>query len=160
MPVLIDGYNLYHFAKSVYQEDRIELSVSAFCQIIDEWSLRSRQKVRMVFDGGVPPALRQNATHFGSIDLEFTGPKSDADTVIETHMLKSTAPKLLTVVSSDHRIRKTAKRRHCKVVTSDEFWVKVAKKLTAKRVKPEPREKSSGIPAYEREYWLKIFGLK
>jgi len=160
MPMLIDGYNLYHFAKTVYQEDGIDLLLTTFCQIIDEWAGRSRQKVLMVFDGAPPAAFRQNQKRFGTLDLEFTSQKSDADTAIENYISKNTAPKLLTVVSSDRRIRKAAQRRHCKIFTSDEFWVKVAKKLTAKRVKPEPREKSSGILSHERDYWLKIFGLK
>jgi predicted RNA-binding protein with PIN domain len=159
MPLLIDGYNLYHFARSVYIDDRIDLALSAFVSIIDEWTRRSRQKVTLVFDGSIPPVLRQNPAQFGSVALEFSGPNSDADSVIERHILMYSAPKLLTIVSSDHRIQKAARRRHCKVLASDEFWLKMAKKLTAKPPAPEPRQKQTGLFSYEVNYWLKIFGF-
>jgi predicted RNA-binding protein with PIN domain len=159
MPVIIDGYNLYHFARSVYVEDGIELALSAFVSIIDEWTRRSRQKVTLVFDGSVPPVLRQNSTNFGSVAIEFSGPASDADSVIERHVLVYSAPKLLTIVSSDHRVQKAGRRRHCKVLGSDAFWKTMAKKLTAKLPAPEPRQKKSGLFSYEVEYWLKVFGF-
>ncbi len=160
MPVLIDAYNLYHYAMSVYREEGVDLSISAFCGLIDEWTRRSRQKVAMVFDGSPPPALRQNSRRYGTMDMEFAGSGCDADTIIENRVLKSTAPRLLTVVSSDRRIRKAAMRRHCRILTSDQFWVKVAARLTRKQAKPEPREKTSGMMSGELEYWLKVFGLK
>jgi uncharacterized protein len=160
VPVLIDGYNLYYYAKSLYRQEDADLSVAAFCTIVDEWSRQARQKVSIVFDGGAPPALRQNQTRFGSVALKFTGQRTDADAAIEEGIASSTAPKLLHVVSSDHRIRRAARRRGCKVQTSDEFWARMARKLTARKPKPEPREKAAGLLSHELEYWLKVFGLK
>lgn len=160
MPVVIDGYNLYHFARGVYLEDGIDLSISAFCGLVEEWSAQSRQKVLMVFDGNAPPGMRQTQKQFGIIGVEYTGQWMDADTFIENCIQKNTAPKLLTVVSSDLRIRKTAARRHCRVVKSDEFWARMARKLTRKKPKPEPRGKTVGLLSHEREYWLKVFGIK
>ncbi|MFA5865576.1 MAG: NYN domain-containing protein [Phycisphaerae bacterium] len=160
MPVLIDGYNLYFYAKSLFGEEDIDLSVAMFCRIIDEWVGRTGQDVRIIFDGNVPPTLRQNQKHFGRVAIEFTSRNSDADTVIESYIGINTAPKRLTIVSSDLRIRKAAIRRKCKVVKSDEFWAKVAKKLSREKIKPEPREKTVGIFSHEREFWLNIFGYK
>lgn len=159
MPLLIDGYNLYHFARSVYIDDGIDLALTAFVSIIDEWTRRSRQKVTLIFDGSIPPALRQSSASLGSVALEFSGPGSDADSVIERHILTYSAPKLLTIVSSDHRIQKAGRRRHCKILGSDEFWAKMAKKLTAKPPAPEPRQKQSGLFSHEVNYWMKIFGF-
>jgi len=160
MPVVIDGYNLYHFARGIYLEDGVNLSIPAFCGIVEEWAGQARQKVLMVFDGSPPPAMRQNPKHYGGIALEYTGSEGDADSFIMNYISKNTAPKLLTVVSSDLQIRKAAGKRHCKVLKSDELWVKMARKLMRKKPKPEPRSKTTGIMSYEREYWLKIFGLK
>jgi uncharacterized protein len=160
MPVVIDGYNLYYFARGVYLEDGVILSLSVFCGIVEEWAGQSKQKVLIVFDGGAPPAMRQNQKQFGVIGVEFTGQGSDADTFIEDCITKYSAPKLLTVVSSDLRIRKAAARRHCKVVKSDEFWSKMAKKLMRKKPKPEPRAKTAGLLSHERDYWLKVFDIK
>jgi hypothetical protein len=159
MPVVIDGYNLYHFARSVYFEDGIDLGLSAFVSILDDWTRRSRQKVKIVFDGSVPPPLRQNPHRYGQMDIEFVGPGTDADSVIEIAIVNYSAPKRLTIVSSDHRIRKAAKRRHCKVKTSDEFWRMIAIKLTSKPPIVESREKKSGLFSYEVDYWLRVFGL-
>jgi predicted RNA-binding protein with PIN domain len=160
MPILIDGYNLYHYARSVYAEDGTDLSLSAFVSLLDEWTRRGRQKVKIIFDGAVPPVLRQNPSRYGSLDLEFSGGGSDADTLIEVQVHLYSAPKFLTVVSSDRRIRKAAERRRCKVKTSDEFWLMIAKKLTSKPPLPDPREKTGGLFSHEVEYWLKVFGMK
>lgn len=160
MPVLIDGYNLYHFARSLYQADGIDLSLTVFRRIVEEWTRRSGQSVRLVFDGSPPWEFRRSPHRAGPVELEFTGQKSDADTSIERQILANTAPKRLTVVSSDLRIRKAAQRRRCKVVKSDEFWTKMAHKLTRKKAPPEPRQKSAGLLDCERDYWLKVFGYK
>ncbi|NLE28839.1 MAG: hypothetical protein GX629_04115 [Phycisphaerae bacterium] len=159
MPLLIDGYNLYHFARSVYVDDGVDLALSAFVSIVDEWTRRSRMKVTLIFDGSIPPVLRRHSSQFGSVGIEFSGPGSDADTLIERHILSYSAPKLLTIVSSDRRILKSARRRHCKTLTSDAFWKKMAQKLTAKPPIPEPRQKKAGLFSHEVEYWLRIFGL-
>ena len=160
MPVLIDGYNLYHYAKALYQEDGVALALPAFCRVVAEWTNQSKEKVLMVFDGNVPPPLRQNARSYGPVALEFTGQRCDADTAIELYIARSSAPKLLQVVSTDRRVRTAAKKRGCKVVTSDQFWLKMARKLTRKKAKPEPRENTSGLLSHERDYWLKVFGLE
>lgn len=160
MPVLIDGYNLYHYVRGLYREEEIDLAIPAFCRVLDEWTRRARQKVTVVFDGAAPPPMRQNQTRFGALGVRFAGPGAEADAIIENLIADNTAPRLLTVVSSDRRIRRAAKRRGCKIQTSDEFWLTLAHRLAARKTRPEPREKTSGILDYEREYWLKIFGLK
>ena len=109
MPVVIDGYNLFHFARGIYLEDGVDLPIPTFCGLVEEWAGQARQKVLMVFDGSPPPAMRQNQTHYGVIALKYTAAGSDADTFIMDCILKNTAPKLLTVVSSDLRITVSSK---------------------------------------------------
>lgn len=160
MPILIDAYNLYYHVQSVYAEQEISLTVGAYCRLIEDWSSVSGERVTLVFDGGVPKELDDSIADFSCVKFEFSGRVVTADDVIAEKVTQSTAPKLLTVVSSDNYIRSAAKKRRCKSLSSQEFWLMLAKKLTRRPKKSEPREKRSGMTSADKRYWYEVFGVE
>jgi hypothetical protein len=70
--------------------------------------------------------------------VAFSGPDREADDLIEAQIAASTAPRLLTVVSSDRRIKAAARKRGCKVLTSSAFLERLV--LDAQRPnRPAPK---------------------
>ena len=155
MPIIIDGHNLLYAVKSM-TDDQI-ISELQLCNLISRYLKSIRQKGEIIFDGTGPP---DKTGLLGSANLEilFSGSYADADSFIEDKITASTAPKRLTVVSSDHRLKKAAKARKAAVITADDFWSKVFKRLSRRRT-PEPACKRDGISESETEFWLKFFKL-
>ncbi len=160
MPILIDGYNLYHYVRAVYAEDGIDLRVSTFCKLVAEWAKFSKHKVTIVFDGNPPPDLARGQKRVGPTLLVFTGSGASADEYIRQRVCESSAPKLLVVVSNDREIKKYAKRRKCKLISSEDFWWMIAKSLTKNRKPAEPKQKRTGISSEDLGYWLDYFGIE
>lgn len=85
----------------------------------------------------------------------------DADALIEYLILKESSPRKLTVVSSDHRLQRAAKRRRARAIDSDVWY---AEMLRARRERQESsKDKKPDRPpvpllAEEVEYWLDQFG--
>ncbi|HEC02684.1 MAG TPA: hypothetical protein ENI81_04015, partial [Phycisphaerales bacterium] len=95
----------------------------------------------------------------GNLEVVFAGLGADADTVIEDKISASTAPKRLTVVSSDRRLRKAALTRKCTSIKSEAFWEDVCRQLSRKRPAQEPAAKRQGLSESETNQWLDAFGL-
>jgi hypothetical protein len=79
--------------------------------------------------------------------------------LIEKLIRVDSAPKRLTVVSADHRIRTAANRRGARSVDSDTFLQQLVAQRHQRRRGPstETPEKPSGRAASHREFWLHEF---
>jgi len=157
MPHLIDGYNLLRLIQQV-DEELAELTEAGLCRIISEYLVRIRDYGHIFFDGVGPPD-KTNLSGMANIEIYFSGPNTDADSLIEIKIADNTAPKSLVVVSTDRRIRAAAKKRKAISVQSDIFWGVMTKQLERQRPIPEPREKRDGITRGETDQWLDIFGM-
>jgi predicted RNA-binding protein with PIN domain len=156
--IIIDGYNLLW---SIHKmgEDFEPISDVQLCQIVDRYLGLSGEKGEIVFDGAGPPDKRE-FDNLSNLEVVFSGRNSDADTIIEDKVTESTAPRRLTVVSSDRRVRKAARMRKVEVVKSDVFWGNLQKQLSRKKTVREPAAKRDGLSEGETEQWLKFFGLE
>jgi len=129
------------------------------CALLMELVTRG-EKVCVVFDGPAPPesATAQVTEH--GIDLAFSGHKS-ADELIVNRIATNTAPRRLTVVSTDREIRRAGRKRRCKVQTSEEFARSLlrAARPVEKRKPLEPREKRHGLSPQQTQAWLREFDL-
>lgn len=158
MPLIIDGNNLLHSIRKG-GEDFESLTAARLCRIISRYLRLTGEKGEIVFDGAGP----RDKGEFDDIsDLEvfFAGRATDADTVIEDKIRISTAPKRLTVVSSDRRLRSAARIRKAAAVKADVFWNDVQKQLSRKKTAKEPAEKRRGLTEGETQKWLEFFGLE
>lgn len=160
MPFIIDGHNLLWAVQNL--EEAPSITDIALCQILDGYfGLISPRRVggEIIFDGPGP----LNKTEFKTIrniDVTFSGRASDCDTVIENRILASTAPKQLTIVSTDRRLRDAAKARKATSIKSEDFWDEVKKRLSKQKPGKEPPGKRRGLTQSETELWLKTFGLE
>jgi predicted RNA-binding protein with PIN domain len=159
MPVIIDGHNLLH---SIHKEDPDSGTISDvwLCRVISGYLRLIDEKGEIIFDG-TGPRDKSGFDNLPNLEVFFAGLRSDADTVIEEKIKASTAPKRLTIVSSDRRLRDAARKRKTTVVKSQVFWDNLCKQLARqKKAITEPRGKRHGLSDSETEQWLKFFGLE
>jgi predicted RNA-binding protein with PIN domain len=158
MPFIIDGYNLLHSIRKT-SEDWDAVGDIRLCHVLGRFFQKIGEKGEIVFDGKGPPE-KSRFENIEKLEVLFTGLKSDADTVIENKIESSTAPKGLTIVSSDRRIRRAGRSRKTTVMKSEEFWIAVCKRLSRNRKKVvEPLEKRRGLNEGETKQWMKYFGI-
>lgn len=82
----------------------------------------AKEDCSLVCDGLSPAGEHRRADRgIGQVRSLYAGGKREADELIEDLISRSTAPRRLTVVSSDHRIRKAARKRRCRWLTSEAF---------------------------------------
>ncbi|MHC4221637.1 MAG: NYN domain-containing protein [Planctomycetota bacterium] len=154
---IIDGHNLLWAIRNNSEESSV--NDIELCRMVSVYLGLTRQKGQLIFDGTGPPE-RAPFHSIRNLEVFFSGAHSDADTVIENKISASTAPKNLTVVSSDRRLRKAAGARKAVSVKSEIFWMDVQKQLTRKRATPEPKQKRDGLTDGETTQWLKLFGME
>lgn len=164
MALLIDGYNLLH-ASGILAPGAgpatLERSRGAMLDFLAE-SLDAALVARtiVVFDAGVSASGRVRAAAHRGIQVRFSAGKADADDLIEELIRADSAPRRLTVVSSDHRIQRAAHRRKARAIDSDKWFAGVLRSRGELPDEPEPRGASSrGLMAGEVQYWLKRFGI-
>ena len=154
---LIDGHNLLHSIQKDSEESEL-ISDVGMCRIIGRFLKLDREKGEIVFDGTGPPD-KSGFDNISKLEVSFAGLGTDTDTVIEDKISASTAPKSLTIVSSDRRLRAAARTRKATSIKSDVFWNDVQKQLSRKRPVKEPTEKRQGLNEGETDQWLEFFGF-
>jgi len=158
MPVIIDGHNLLWSIQKT-SKDFESISDVQLCRIVGRYLKLAGKKGEIVFDGTGPPD-KSGFDNISNLEVFFAGIGMDADTVIEDRIKVSTAPRRLTVVSSDRRLRDAARARKAISVKAEAFWGDVGKQLSRKRTAKEPTAKHTGLSDGETEQWLKFFGLE
>lgn len=167
MSLIIDGYNLLFAAGMVgsvngegsFEGERRAL-LDALLNVIDPKEL---PQTTVVFDSAnAPPGLPRTVNHH-QITVRFASGYADADEMIEELIRDHHAPKRLTVVSSDHRVQRAARRRKATAIDSDS-WFRLMRQ-TRKRIQeqeakkpPPPKQPSASVPNAQVNEWIKFFG--
>lgn len=155
---IIDGHNLLHSVCKI-EENAKAISEPALCRALATYLRLTGEKATIVFDGSGPPD-KSGFDGIRNVDVLFAGSSTDADTVIEDKIKASTAPKGLTIVSSDRQVQQAARARRATIIKSEVFWVEVQKELSRKRAPREPSAKRQGLSQSETDHWLTIFGIE
>jgi predicted RNA-binding protein with PIN domain len=152
MPFLIDGNNLMHALA--------EASQGRLCDMLEVLARRGEQ-VCVVFDGAPPEAPLPTPGGEQRVEVVFASPRT-ADDVIADRIAASSAPRRLTVVSTDRQLRKCGRRRRCKVVTSAAFARLLLREISTPRESQpaEPPEKRLGLTKEQTRAWLREFDLE
>jgi YacP-like NYN domain len=120
--LLLDTYNILHVT-GVLPPDLAGIEIMDLVRLIRASRYR-HQPATLVCDGRANPQAK--AGRQGLITIQFSGGSKDAggrsaDDLIAQIIAQSTAPRRLTVVSSDRAIIKAARRRRCVNLTSEAF---------------------------------------
>jgi predicted RNA-binding protein with PIN domain len=166
MPLLIDGYNLLH-ASGIHGRGRgagaLERSREALLNVLAT-SLPSEEVTRttIVFDARDPPWGVSRQTEHQGLTVIFASREVDADSLIEELIKEHSAPRKLTVVSSDHRLQRAAKRRRATAIDSDRWFAQLLRERHERSlpqqsdvIKPE-----GPFSPGEVDFWLKQFDLE
>ncbi len=167
---LIDGYNLMHAAGAIGRKNG---GGAAFLRSRRRFlsnlalalgSERARETT-VVFDANSPPADFDLETTYKELNLIFALGDENADARIEQLIAAHSAPKSLTVVSTDHRVRRAARRRKARSVTADEFLDELERFRGGKRRETTAQDASPSrvldrdlpLSPDETAYWLNEF---
>jgi predicted RNA-binding protein with PIN domain len=158
MPIIIDGHNLLYSIRKT-NEDLQSISDIQLCRVIGGYFKLTGEKGEIIFDGTGPPD-KNGFDNIANLEVLFAGRSTDADTVIEHKIKLNTAPKRLTIVSSDRRLRKAAHARKATALKAEAFWIDLQKQLSRQKKFKEPPEKRFGLNEGETEQWMKFFNIK
>ncbi|MBI2826460.1 MAG: NYN domain-containing protein [Planctomycetia bacterium] len=161
MSLVIDGYNLMHAAGIIGRGvgpgslARSRLAVLNF--VAESVEPAELPGTTVVFDArSAPPGLPRELSHRG-LSVRFASGYESADELIEELIQRDSAPRRLTVVSSDHRLHRAARRRKAQAIDSDRWYAQMIEQRKARR-RPAAVQKPYAAPtAGEVEYWLSRF---
>lgn len=156
MPLIIDGNNVLCLdAKPAALAGLGELGL---CKLLakSKWAGRG---ITLVFDGHRGP-LDETISPSPQVQIVYSEHKIADDIIIE-RILKDSAPGNLTVVSSDKEILKTAHKRRCPTMTSDNFLHELVRNLY-KSGKTNLPDKPANPHLSEAQVtnWLAEFGIE
>ncbi|MEQ8208545.1 MAG: NYN domain-containing protein [Lacipirellulaceae bacterium] len=164
MPLIIDGYNLLHQA-GIFGRGRggssLQRSREALLRFLAA-SIEPAELLRttIVFDAAeAPPGLPRTLTHEG-MTVRYASEYEDADALIEELIAAHHSPRSLTVVSSDHRLQRAARRRRANFIDSDHWYaglVRDRQQAREKSLKPTVSKPTGKLSAAEVQYWLDLF---
>ncbi|MDP6987583.1 MAG: NYN domain-containing protein [Phycisphaerales bacterium] len=153
MRVVVDAWNVLH-VQGVLPPGLAGIGLAGLGRLMlaTRWG---RTHITLACDGpiqarpeGVPAAIH----------VAWSGTE-EADDIIEGLIDRTTSPGRLVIVSSDNRLRKAAKRRRCKRLTSEQFLRTILDDLAAKPPdrpdSPEHRDR----PDDQAADWERQFGL-
>ena len=160
---LIDGYNLIHavgVGGRIAGRGGLERARAALLSALAEL-LPGEEAARtvVVFDAENPPPGLPRTLVAQGITVHFAADHEDADALLEELIARHSAPRSLTVVSSDHRLQRAARRRKARAVDSEAWYDEQLRKRQERgRVLVTPAKRPEESPADETEYWLRQFG--
>ena len=164
MLLLIDGYNLLNATGIVGRGigaatlQRSRRALLNFLTMSLEPDMVSQTTI--VFDAKqAPPGLPHRLDH-GGITVIFARGYDDADELIEELIASNSTPRRLTVVSSDHRIQRAARRRRATAIESGPWYGELVEQLRARRdpVTSDDTKPATPLSETEVENWLAEFG--
>jgi uncharacterized protein len=163
MTLIIDGYNLLNAAGVASpggSGSSLARSRTALLDFLaDRLTTSERRATTVVFDGRhAPPGLEPVVRHRG-ITVRFARPDLEADDVIEELIQRNTAPRRLTVVSSDHRLHRAARRSRAAPVDSDVWFRQIAQQpIQGEQSVDMPDQVEAELACRELDEWLRTFG--
>lgn len=166
--LLIDGYNLLHAAgmgRQDYGPGDLQRCRERLLRYLAE-KLRPAEIERtiVIFDARDPPPDRPSEQVFRKLKILFANPGGDADVVIQQWLDDHSAPKRVTLVSSDHVLQRAARRRRAEFVDSETFFEQLERRRPREGVAGAGRhdapdsKPADSLSAAEAAHWMQFFG--
>lgn len=167
MRYLIDGYNVMYegglLGKRLGPDGFRRVRLRFLNDLADALGPFDALQTTVVFDAAAsPPHLARETVHQG-ISVVYAVDDENADARIERLIASDSAPKSLSVVSTDRRVRQAATRRKARSVSADAFWVELSARRqrnarTAVAVPPRANRSRERAPTPEESaFWLNEF---
>lgn len=155
MPLVIDTYNVLHVTGVLPGELAVG-EPEGLAKLIAS-SRFGAEAVWLVCDG-VP----RGASRVGRIVIEGAGARRNADDHIADIVGRSSAPRRVTVVTSDRELSRRVRARGAEVIKSEDFLTTLA--ADARRARPAraiPVDPRRSVPLNEREVagWMEVFRI-
>ncbi len=155
---IVDGNNLLWALHERFDEREITSEID-LCRVLSRYFALMAEDGQVVFDGA-GPSRKDDFESVSNVEIIFAGFHKDSDSIIEEKIKANTAPRRLTVVSSDRRLRRAAATRKATAIKSEDFWEEVQNELRRKKPrKKEPQAKKEGLTEGETEQWMDLFGI-
>lgn len=157
MPLLVDAYNVLHVV-GVLPPDLAGIDLEELAILISRSRFRGEEAV-LVCDG-VPKPHQVDET--GRVHVRFAGAGVTADDLILRLVRGSSAPRRLTVVTSDREIAVNARRRRAGVISSESFLETLASDRGGRDASGNtpPSTATSHVAGRRQvEHWLRLFGV-
>jgi len=164
MALLIDGYNLLNTTGIAGPEGKastLERSRLALLNFLAEaLDPHEAAHTTVVFDAHSPPPGLPKVIEHRGLTVRFAARYPDADSLIEELIRADTAPRRLTVVSSDHRVQRAARRRRARAVDSHVWHAEMVRRHHQRRESSPAKPAPPTLPLSPEEvaYWLEQFG--
>lgn len=161
--LIIDGYNLLHaagLAKKKYAQGEFERTREKLLSLLRRLlATREQEQTVIVFDAARrDPSLSDHALRSGEIRILFSTHHGNADALIETLIEDHPTPRKLTVISSDHRIQRSARLHQALFLDSESFLDDLLRRPPKRRKPLPPHPKQTGeMTSGELEFWLREF---
>jgi hypothetical protein len=178
MPLILDTWNILHVT-GILPPELAGIDLPGLAELIGR-SRYAGERVLLVCDGGKPgaggptplPAGGRGCPRDGGpeagddpdlpagMDVRYSGPRRTADELIIALVERSTAPRLITVVTSDRVIQRAARRRRSRTMDSPEFLRQLSADAAgppgAAATDPRPRGRLSTEQVSD---WIDVFGI-
>lgn len=164
MPLIIDGYNLLHASGILGRglgPGGLERSRRALLNfLIESLPERELSATVVVFDAAANAQLRSRQTEHRGLAVFFAAAGECADDLIERLIATHATPRRLTVVSSDHRLHRAARRRRAVAVDSDIWFAQMVRSRRERSAAASDgaEKPSDQLSEVEIQFWLRQFG--
>lgn len=160
--LIIDGYNLMHaagLARTTYGPGDLErCRHRLLAQLRGCLSRSQRHRTTVVFDGQGADSSHPPEFRFHGMTIVFSPQSQEADDIIEQLIRLHSAPKRLTVVSSDHRLHRAANARKSCAVDSEQFLKTLSRWAEKSRsFQSEAGTESDEKPTANDPQWSTLF---
>ena len=170
MRLLIDGYNVMHAAGLMarrFGPDGLRRTRHRFLNdLADGIGPDRASRTTVVFDAQTLPISQSAETTHKGVRVVYAIDEDEADDRIEGLIERHSAPKSLTVVSSDRRLRRAATRRRATSLSAIEFLDELDALRTSKAARgpvtptvPD-RARLEGPTIEEADAWAREFGAR
>ncbi len=164
MRLLIDGYNLLNAAGIIGKGigpgglERSRLALLNF--LAESLDPADVPQTTVVFDAHSPPPGLPRVVEHRGLTVRFSSGYEDADSLIEELIRTDSSPRRLTVVSSDHRLQRAARRRKAHAVDSDVWYAETIARRGQRRDSTPDVPARPPVPLLQEDvnYWMRQFG--
>ncbi len=167
--LIIDGYNLMHavgLARRTYARGQLQRCRTQLLRFLaSHLAPPERERTTVVFDAGEAPPDLPRQTMAAGMRVCFASPGKEADDTIEELIAAHSSPRQIRLVSSDHRLQRSARRRRGEFVDSEVFAAELENRGPVAETDPDAADAEASLGSKERpdpgmdvEAWLKIFG--